>query len=168
MEQYVGELIGRYRRTGVLVDTNLMLLYYVGSYDPNHLVKFDRTETFAPEDFDTLNVFLQQFESYVTTPHVLTEVSNLMGQLGGRVKTKCFALLASHISQMHEHHASAETLSTDSAFAKFGLTDTAISEAAPGSYLVLTDDLRLSAFLQSRRVDTLNFNHIRLWGYSGC
>jgi hypothetical protein len=31
------------------------------------------------------------FERMATTPHILTEVSNLMGQLTGRARAGCFA-----------------------------------------------------------------------------
>lgn len=46
-------------------------------------------------------------------------------------------------------------------FVKFGLTDTGIIHLTKGKYLVLTDDFRLSQYLQSAGVDVVNFNHIR-------
>ncbi|MDP9487570.1 MAG: hypothetical protein M3Q49_17595 [Actinomycetota bacterium] len=162
MEQIVGPLVGRYRTAGVLVDTNLLLLYFVGAYDPALVARFKRTaDRFAPEDFDTLVVFLERFERFVTTPHVLTEVSNLMGQLSGTARAECFALFARTISSMHEYRAPAITLSTNAAFGTFGITDTAIMDASPGTYLVLTDDLPLYAYLSNQGVDVLNFNNIR-------
>lgn len=164
VEQYVGGLIGRYRNSGVLVDSNLLLLYLVGAYDPRQLGRHSRTEQFAPEDFDLLLAFLQQFERIVTTPHVLAETSNLMGQLTGRVRAGCFALLAEIVARMHEHHTPATTIVVNPAFAQFGVADTAIYDASPSTYLVLTDDLPLSGYLRNRGVDVLNFNNIRQLG----
>ena len=165
MEQHIGSLIGRYRQKGVLVDTNLLLLYVVGAYDARQLRRFGRTEQFDPDDFAVLYAFLQRFDLVVTTPHVLTETSNLVGQLSGHVRTGCFALLKRVISLMREHRAPATTVVADPGFVPFGITDAAIAEASPGTYLVLTDDLPLYGYLGSRGVDVLNFNNIRPFTY---
>lgn len=80
MEQYVSGLISRHRRTGVLVDTNLLLLFFVGGYDRSLVERFRRTaDRFVAPDFDTLSALLMSFERIVTTPHILTETSNLLG-----------------------------------------------------------------------------------------
>lgn len=164
MEQYAEYLIGRYRNAGVLVDSNLLVLYLVGAYDPRQLGRHSRTEQFAPEDFYVLLAFLQHFERIVTTPHVLAETSNLMGQLTGRVRAECFALLANSVALMHEHHTLATTIVVNPAFTQFGITDAALSDASPDTYLVLTDDLPLFGYLSNRGVDVLNFNNIRQLG----
>ena len=101
----------------------------------------------------------------VTTPHILTEVSNSMGQLSGHVKYNCFELFAQGITPMREQHTSAANLRVRSAFVQFGMADTAILDAAYVSYLVLTDYLPLSAYLGGQGVDVLNFNNIRPLGY---
>lgn len=44
---------------------------------------------------------------------------------------------------------------------KFGFSDTAISVVAGDNLLVLTDDLDLCAYLQSKKVDALNFTNLR-------
>lgn len=166
MEQYAESLLRRYRNTGVLVDTNMLLLYFVGAYDPQQIIRFRRTrDRFVQEDFDTLKLVLGQFEIVVTTPHVLTEVSNLLGQLSGQLREGCFGLLARSIARMREQNTSGVSLSESPAFIKFGITDAAILDAALGKHLVLTDDFRLAGYLGSRGVDVLNFNNIRTLGY---
>lgn len=105
MDDYIGSLIGRYRANGLLIDTNLLLLYIVGAYDPGQIEGFSRTEQFDPDDFAVLYSFVQRFDLVVTTPHVLTETSNLLGGLSGHVRTGCFDLLRMIISLMREHHA---------------------------------------------------------------
>ena len=52
-----------------------------------------------------------------------------------------------------------------SAFIKFGLTDSSIAQLAEGGHLVLTDDFRLSQFLNSKGHAVLNFNHVRVLGW---
>jgi len=165
VEEYIGSLIGRYRGGGVLVDTNLLLLYFVGAYDTSQLQNPSRTDQFEPEDFVVLDAFMRQFDQVVTTPHVLAETSNLLGQLRDHVKAACFPLLRQSISLMREHRPPAATIGADPGFLQFGITDAAIAEASPGAYLVLTDDLPLYGYLGGRGVDVLNFNNIRLLEY---
>ena len=165
MEEYIGSLIGRYRGAGVLVDTNLLLLYFVGAYDTSQLQNSSRTDVFEPEDFVVLDAFMRQFDQVVTTPHVLAETSNLLGQLRDDVKAACFPLLRQSIPLMREHRTPATTIGADPGFLQFGITDAAIAEASPSAYLVLTDDLPLYAYLGSRGVDVLNFNNIRSYTY---
>lgn len=165
MEQYVTSLIGRYRNAGVLVDTNLLLLYFVGICDRGQIERFRRTrDRFVAEDFETLMRVFKRFDTVVTTPHVLTEVSNLLGQLSGQTKTICFGLFAQHISLMNEKHTPAKDLSNSPTFVKFGMADLSIEYAAQG-YLVLTDDFPLSGYLSSKGLDVLNFNNIRTLRY---
>ena len=78
-------LVAKYRRKGVLIDANLLLGYLVGSIHPRHLANCRATTRYFGEaDFPLLNRFLIQFDRIITTPHVLTEVSNL----GGRLQTR--------------------------------------------------------------------------------
>lgn len=167
MEYDVDSLLGRYRNAGVLVDTNLLLLYFVGGYDQGLIERWGRTaDRFVAEDFDTLLVLLEGFERLAVTPHVLTEVSNLLGGLFDPAKTECFKLFARSIrSLMYEKRTPGRDLIESPAFIPFGIADTSILDAAAGSYLVLTDDLPLYAYLQGHGVDVLNFNEIRGLAY---
>lgn len=164
---YIGPLVGRYRGSGVLVDTNLLLLYYVGAYDPGLVERFNRTRNrgFAADDFHTLARLLGQFDNFITTPHVLAEVSNWLAYLDEPARSVCFGHLVKDIGLMSERRTPAAALSNTPAFMLFGITDAAIVEAIPpGAYLVLTDDLPLYAYLSGQGVDVLNFNNIRQLG----
>ena len=81
MNEYAARLVRGYRSRGVLVDTNLLLLLFVGSYDLERIERFKRTMQFTRDDFARLVALLGVFERRVTTPHILTEVSNLAGHL---------------------------------------------------------------------------------------
>jgi len=148
-------------KEGLLIDSNLLLLLFVGLYDRTRIEKFKRTSQFTVEDFELLMAFIQKFKEVVTTPSILTEVSNLLGQLPERLKFSFYRSFAYGLKNLHEHYTPSEELGNERIFPKFGLTDTAILRAATGKYLVLTDDFRLAQYLSSRNVDVINFNHLR-------
>ncbi|MBC8042747.1 MAG: hypothetical protein IAF08_04805 [Rhizobacter sp.] len=155
-------LISQYRRKGVLADTNILLLWFVGKFDPAWIEKFKRTQKFQREDFRILDSLLQQFDTIVTTPHILTEVNNLSGGLPEPLFEKYRDTFASEVKVFDEKYISSRTLCLTPHFKKFGLADAAIVEAVKEKYLVLTDDFPLANYLQKMKVDVLNFNNIRL------
>jgi hypothetical protein len=161
MQQQLELLLARYKNTGVLIDTNLLLLYFVGAYDPHRIPKFKRTMTFAVEDFYTLLGFFNYFRIVVTTPNILTEVNSLAGQLPGDLRASFNPVFAERLADLEEHYTESKNLSQLPHFGKFGLTDAGIVDLAQGRYLVLTDDFRLFGYLQKSGTDAINFNHIR-------
>lgn len=156
------DVLARYSRRGILIDTNILLLLLIGLFDRRLIGQFKRTRIFATEDFDLLCRILSRFERRVTTPHILTEVSNLAGQLPDAHRSACFKMLSRLIGQMPEHYLASSEIATVGVFERFGLTDCGIEQVAVGAYLVLTDDFKLASHLQTIGVDVINFNHIRL------
>ena len=151
----------RYRQAGILVDTNILLLLFIGALDQSLIPRFKRTRQFTVEDYATLTTILGLFDKIVTTPHILTEVSNLSGQLAEPARSEYFKNFSSGITLLEEENVASRDIGQMQEFAKFGLTDTGIIRLTRGRYLVLTDDFRLSQYLQSVGVDVVNFNHIR-------
>lgn len=159
-------LFARYRQAGILVDTNILLLYVVGLVNRQRISKFKRTQQFFPEDYDLLTQILKSFQKVVTTPNILTEVNSLANQLGEPERSRCLQLFGQAIAKLQEIHQPSQQLALLPEFQKFGLTDCGILNVAQGSYLVLTDDLRLTATLQRKGIDTVNFNNIRVLNWS--
>jgi len=159
----IKSLFSRYRQTGILIDTNILLLYIVGLANRARVSKFKRTQQFTSEDFDLLVQILKSFQRIVTTPSILTEVNSLANQLGEPERTKCLQLFGKEIGRFQEIYEPSQNITQLADFQVFGLTDCGILHIAKGSYLVLTDDLRLAATLQRRGVDTVNFNNIRFY-----
>ncbi|MGD0517565.1 MAG: hypothetical protein ABSA26_08525 [Thermoguttaceae bacterium] len=80
MSDYLGQLIHQYSRQGIIVDTNVLLLFFVGKYEPLLIAKHKRTRQYSIEDFQILEKFLKLFQNrIITTPNILTEASNLLG-----------------------------------------------------------------------------------------
>jgi len=61
MTESLPTLIAKYKKRGILVDTNILLLYYVGLYDPLLIPKFKRTIMFTIEDFNLLLMLFNRF-----------------------------------------------------------------------------------------------------------
>lgn len=162
----IAALLSKYGSSGILLDTNMLLVYVLGRYDPDRIEKFKRTNTFRKEDFVFLSQFVRHFHRIVATPHILTEVSNLAANLAEPCRSACFESLRSDISRFHEIWDSAVTIVSSPVFQRLGLTDAGISIAAKQEYLVLTDDLDLYTTLWKYGVEAINFNHIRLSGWS--
>jgi len=158
-------LFSRYRQKGVLVDTNILLLYFVGATNRERISRFNRTQNFIPEDYDLLLQVLSYFQTVATTPNILTEVNSLANQLGEPDRSQCFALFAQGISTFEETYLESRGVVMDQQFTKFGLTDCGILSLARDQYLVLTDDLRLADYLQRQEIDTVNFNNLRVFGW---
>ncbi len=154
-------LVQKYKSKGVLVDTNLLVGWLVGQFDLSHLKNCRATKNFGEKDFQILHRFLLNFGKVITTPHILTEVSNLSGKLPEPLLNSFRVVFGKIIQTLKEEQICAATIGTDPSFFRFGIADTAIALVSPGKYLVLTDELPLYGALGKRNVDAINFNHLR-------
>jgi rRNA-processing protein FCF1 len=152
------QLIRKHRGKGLLVDTNLLLLYLVGKTNPGRIQNFKRTRRYTVEDFDLLAEIIAQFRTLITTPHVLTELSNL-GRLQGEEQLSFRSCFVDIIEQATEHRDDSRSVVKDPSFERLGLTDAAISALSRHNYLFLTDDMDLYITLMKRGVDVVNFSY---------
>lgn len=150
-----------HRKERLLIDSNLLLLLFVGQYDPTRIERFKRTDQFTIEDFELLVEYIKQFREVVTTPSILTEVSNLLGQLPENLKYLFWQHFGRGLKNLNEHYTRSQELGGEKGFSRFGLTDTAILKAANETCRVLTDDFRLAQYLIGHNIDVINFNHLR-------
>jgi hypothetical protein len=166
MIELVEKLIVKYRNKGILIDANLLLMLLVGSVKPDMIPNFKRTRVYAKEDYDTLRKLIDFFNKVVTTPNILTEVSNLSNSLEGKYKSQFYEAFSDKISILEERHIESRKAASFKEFDRFGLTDSIIFHISRGNYLLLTDDFRLSQYIQSLKGDVINFNHIRVLNWS--
>ncbi len=158
----IESLLRKYFSKGILVDTNILLLFFIGTLNRKRIAKFSRTEQFTALDYDLLIDLLQSFNVIATTPNILTEVNSLINQLGEPERSKCYKTLADGMAVLQETYVpSQEIASSDWPFLKYGLTDCGIAELTQSRYLVLTDDLKLTRYLNDKGIDTVNFNNLR-------
>jgi len=157
-------LLTKYRSKGTLIDANLLLLYFVGCYDPQLIPRFKRTKIFTIDDFPIIERIFDYFDFVVTTPNILTEVSNLSNQLTGKTKQGYFEEFGRRLVVLEEKYSPSSLASEDPYFTSCGLTDSGVIRISAKEYLVITDDFRLSNILHSLGVDVINFNHLRVLG----
>jgi hypothetical protein len=160
-------LVGKYRTKGILLDTNLLLLLFVGLVDPNLVKDFKRTKNhqLTEREFLLLERIVNHFSKIVTTPHILTETSNFIFQLNDEKQKLALEIVAKAIQSFKERREESKKLVLAEEFFNFGLTDTAILDLPPKRYLVLSIDAALVIALQKKGVDAINFNHLRQIGW---
>ncbi len=157
-------LVEKHLSNGLLIDTNLFLLLLIGATNQRRIEKFSRTDKFSVADYRLLAYVVGQFKTVLTTPHVLTEVSNL-AKLGNPELTTLRGRFRDIVERTEEIYEASRTVMAEPTFAALGLTDAAITLAAKRPMLVLTDDLELYRVLFRHGVDVINFNHLRSQQY---
>ena len=145
-----------------VLDSNLLLLHWCASFDPELVTTFKRLNSFEVVDMDLLSETLKIFSAVRTTPHVLTEVSNLANALPEWRKEDWAEHFSKQIQVIPEEWTSAATIATGD-FMWLGLTDAALAALAT-THVILTLDFPLSNSLESQGLNVINFTHLRsLW-----
>ncbi len=98
MNEEIRPILERYKQKGILIDTNILLLWFVGTANRARISKFNRTEKFTLEDYDLLLRIILFFNKLVTTPHILTEVNSLINQIGEPERSQCLSIFADIIN----------------------------------------------------------------------
>lgn len=153
-------LLRQISRQNLLLDSNLLLLLLVGSYNRSLIASFKRVGSFSLRDYELLERIVAGFRDLVATPHILTEVSNLANSLPVPLKEFWFDHFALRIARIDERYIPAKELVTLPEFSIFGITDTALALLAKGTLLVTADD-RLCSHLQRRQLLAISFNQMR-------
>ncbi|MHB8522127.1 MAG: PIN domain-containing protein [Limisphaerales bacterium] len=148
----------------LLIDANLLFLYFIGlvSRDLIALSKPTRESKFTRDDFELLGRLIHHFGGRVyTTPHILTEVSNLATKLLGHNRLVFLMTLAKHIGPWCEQSIRSQELVALDYFPRFGLTDAAIIRLSSNRMLVLTMDRPLCGYLRSKDIEAMNFRDLQ-------
>lgn len=147
-------------RKNVLLDSNLLLLAVVGSYNSALIGRFKRIADYSLMDYTILEDLLLNFRNLIATPHILTEVSNLANSLPAHIKPGWFDHFSTLIVRIEERQLPAADLVSLAEFALFGLTDAALTRIAEDTVVVTADD-RLCRHLQRRQLFAISFEEVR-------
>ena len=129
--------------SGYFIDSNLLLLFVVGSEDPELISRHRRLDGYSADDFDLLSVLISETDQVFVTPNTLTETSNLLGQHGDPQRIILFGRLREIINESREIVISSAIASDNEAFQRLGLTDSVLLEVVNAETPLLTVDFRL-------------------------
>jgi hypothetical protein len=145
-----------------ILDSNLLLLLWCCNFNKELIHNFKRLNSFQNEDIELLAETLKLFPDLKTTPHVLTEVSNLANSLPSWMKEDWSTHFSKQVQLISEEWTPAVTIARGG-FMRLGLTDAALATLAE-AHVILTLDFPLSNSLESRGLNVINFTHLRsLW-----
>jgi hypothetical protein len=160
------QLFARHVGKSLLLDSNLLLVFLTGASDPGLFGRFKRISSYTIKDYELLVRLLNSFTVLLTTPHILTEVSNLANNLPDRSKAVWYRNFAKLILSeqdtpgLRERWTPAAELAETKEFAAFGIADSALASLSSEA-LVVTEDHRLSGALHSRGITVFNFGDLR-------
>jgi hypothetical protein len=146
-------------KTAVL-DTNVLLLLLVAQTDISLLKTFKRVQSFEASDISLLESILSRFQSFISTPHVLAEVSNFVDQAPPYRRSDLVQALRRYVDTHAERYEAARVLADSKEFALLGLTDTGLTHLS-GESVVITVDFRLAGKIEALGGSVINFNHAR-------
>ena len=134
----------------IFLDKSLVLLLVVGRTDENLISNCKRTEKFSPAAFRELNEVLKIARTVYTSPNILTEASNLSGQIPERLKPELFRRFHEVIQGFKEKYCRSSDVSGNPRFHEFGLTDISTMHLSGKKWLIISDDYKLVDFARSR------------------
>lgn len=164
---YWQDLARKYGSSGILVDTNLLLLLLVGTVDERS-IGGKRTERYSVDQFRFLLDYLKSFQRLITTPHILTEVSNLGGSVfSGKLREAFFTLLGVpglfRLDAVDDFVIEQQPQRQDVRpvhLARLGLTDAVIAKLCEQRILLISDDFDLVGLVSGAGGEAVNFTHM--------
>jgi hypothetical protein len=165
LQRQLDALAIKHRAEGILLDTNVLLLFIFAGFMPEKIVASKRLAKYDGESGHLLLQFVAQFDKILTTEHVLAETSNLARQVVSGAKWNRLAAQLYPLFCLMDR-PEFEVLDVDNSrvdlelFSQLGLTDGVIA-ANLGTGLLLTDDLDLFLAATRHQCDAINFTHMR-------
>jgi hypothetical protein len=151
----------RKHQAGLLLDTNVLLAFLANEVSPAFRMRWKRTEHFQEAHIALLVAAVAQAHCLVTTPHILTEATNLAGGGAHRdeEQKELNRLLCAFARKTPERFTPSRIVAANDAFARLGLADVALGFLGHGLRarpLVLTLDLDLTRHLAAQDLPVAN------------
>ncbi len=146
---------------GLLIDTNLLVLFVVGTAAKEYIAKHKKLTAFTVEDYDMLVKIVAGASEVLVTPNTLTETSNLAAYIGEPARSKVLDVLRAVSTTSQELYVPSSTAAHRREFIRLGLADAALLEVAAKNVTLLTTDFDLYNAALTQGAKALNFNHLR-------
>ncbi len=85
----------------------------MSSLNPQLIPNLKRTSAYTIQDFQIVSWLIDHFEVKVTTPHILTEVSNLIGR-----RSEIQRALGVYINIVHEQFVNSSAIAANETFSE--------------------------------------------------
>ncbi|WP_157272165.1 PIN domain-containing protein [Azohydromonas aeria] len=147
----------------VAIDSNLLLLFVVGSASRGYIARHKRLKAFDVADFDLLLQELSVASTLVLTPNTLTETSNLIDHIGEPARGHIYRFLRALLQrpEAEERYVPGIQATASAELPRLGLTDCTLLELCDAGVPLITVDLPLFLAALSRGAKAINFNHLR-------
>ncbi len=155
--------VAKYARVGILLDTNLLILFLVGLFDSTFIPIFKRTAMYTEEDFKKIEKFIKNFRNIFVTPQILAELWNLLEKIEGESFQRFLESAIPQLLIITENYIHKNCILNEESIKYIGLTDMSIILTAKElNCLVLTDDFRAHSHFEKNGIAAININHLRL------
>lgn len=152
-------------RTGILLDTNILLLLLVGKVEKELVGNCSRLKAYSIDDFLLLEWLLMGDPGFAITPHIATETWNLgENALAGDHQTRFKSLFISYLENAREAWVPVKLLAGESYFPRLGVADSGAARIKRRRPVVITDDAKFTVQLETQRSPVVNFTWLRDWG----
>lgn len=145
----------------LLVDTNLLLLLFVGTVSRSCIAAHRRARIHTIDDFVLLKLRIGDAAIFVATPNVLAETAYLIRQFDQDRLAPVLEAFRSFAKAATETYAPSADAVGSVDFDRLPLNDVSIPNAREPDVTLITDDLHLyrTSAMSGRKV--LNFTHER-------
>lgn len=165
----IKKFIIKYQPSGIIVDTNILLLFLIGSYDINFIkdckLLNNSNKKYNDSDFELLKKIISCFKKVIITPHILAEISNLsikQGLFGPKLLSYIKTVIL-FLKKAEERHQKSDCIwgMELEILGKYGFTDMTMFELAKQTNMpILTDEHPLYGYSYGR-VPIIKFEHIK-------
>lgn len=142
---------------GLILDTNLLILYIVGETNKNKIEHFDLTNSYSPELYELIKILVKssKFKAPIITPHIVCETSHHLGLDSNHTTTLSPWLKKSLkiFNESYECHVKTKDIIDPNGrplkiLAHYGIPDLSIADlSTQKDYAVLTDDCQLFTYI---------------------
>lgn len=153
----------------ILLDTNLLVVLVVGLLDPSIIGMHKRTKDYTPEDFESLQRVLDNYQVLWITSQSVAEASNLLRYTNTDQAEKLLGILSNLVLSYKESNMSSRGIFETACVLKLGVTDAGLAKKSKRVTNLLTADLDRYLEVSGRFNNAINFNHIRTgaWRFDG-
>jgi predicted nucleic acid-binding protein len=145
-----------------LIDTNLLVLLVAGNLDRSKVGSHRRLRQFDTFDLERVNKLAKAHAKHVSTPNILSEVSNHLNSGEQEIVAGAGDALSLYVGKLEEIYIPSRDLVKQAWFGRFGLADAAIIDAARDTgATVLTSEWALQGFLESIGLEAINIFNLK-------